>query len=71
MIFRPKIKMFDSKIMIFGSKIVIFGLKNHDLLLFSFNILLIGMIGEYITRIYDEVKIRPNYIIEDIVEKKD
>ena len=41
------------------------------LFLFSFNILLIGIIGEYITRIYDEVKTRPNYIIEDIVEKKD
>jgi len=41
------------------------------LFLFSFNTLLIGIIGEYIIRIYDEVKIRPNYIIEDIVKKKD
>ena len=41
------------------------------LFLFSFNILIIGIIGEYITRIYDEVKTRPNYIIEDIVKKED
>ena len=41
------------------------------LFLFSFNTLLIGIIGEYIIRVYDEVKIRPNYIIEDIVKKKD
>ena len=40
------------------------------LFLFSLNTLLIGIVGEYITRIYDEVKIRPNYIIEDIVTKK-
>jgi len=41
------------------------------LFLFSFNTLLIGIIGEYIIRIYDEVKTRPNYIIEDIIKKKD
>ena len=41
------------------------------LFLFSFNILIIGIIGEYITRIYDEVKTRPNYIIEDIIKKSD
>ena len=41
------------------------------LFLFSFNILLIGVVGEYVTRIYDEVKSRPNYIVEDIIEKKD
>ena len=40
------------------------------LFLFSFNILLIGVVGEYVTRIYDEVKTRPNYIIEDIIKKK-
>ena len=40
------------------------------LFLFSFNTLLIGIIGEYIIRIYDEVKTRPNYIIEDIIKKK-
>ena len=41
------------------------------LFLFSFNTLLIGIIGEYIIRIYDEVKTRPNYIVEDIIKKKD
>ena len=41
------------------------------LFLFSFNILIIDIIGEYITKIYDEVKTRPNYIIEDIVKKED
>ena len=41
------------------------------LFLFSFNTLLIGIIGEYIIRIYDEVKSRPNYIIEDIIKKRD
>ena len=41
------------------------------LFLFSFNTLLIGIVGEYVTRIYDEVKTRPNYIIEDIIKKKD
>jgi glycosyltransferase involved in cell wall biosynthesis len=41
------------------------------LFLFSFNILLIGVVGEYVTRIYDEVKIRPNYIIENIKKKED
>jgi len=41
------------------------------LFLFSFNILLIGVVGEYVTRIYDEVKTRPNYIVEDIIKKDD
>ena len=41
------------------------------LFLFSFNTLLIGIIGEYIIRIYDEVKTRPNYIIENITKKRD
>ena len=41
------------------------------LFLFSFNTLLIGIVGEYVTRIYDEVKTRPNYIIEDIIKKND
>jgi dolichol-phosphate mannosyltransferase len=36
----------------------------------SFNIISIGLVGEYVSRIYSEVKDRPNYIIQDIVEKK-
>jgi glycosyltransferase involved in cell wall biosynthesis len=36
----------------------------------SFNILAIGLVGEYISRIYNEVKNRPNYIIENIIHKK-
>jgi|688.fasta_scaffold215026_2 glycosyltransferase involved in cell wall biosynthesis len=36
----------------------------------SFNILAIGLVGEYVSRIYNEVKERPNYIIEDMVDKK-
>jgi glycosyltransferase involved in cell wall biosynthesis len=39
-------------------------------LISSFNILSIGLVGEYVSRIYSEVKDRPNYIIKDIVEKK-
>lgn len=38
------------------------------LFLFSLNTLMIGVVGEYVTRIYDEVKQRPNYIIERIIE---
>jgi glycosyltransferase involved in cell wall biosynthesis len=33
---------------------------------FSFNIFALGILGEYISRIYDEVKKRPNYIIKKI-----
>ena len=40
------------------------------LFLFSLNTIMIGVIGEYITRIYDEVKQRPNYIIEKIINDK-
>jgi len=38
------------------------------LFLFSLNTIMIGVIGEYVTRIYDEVKQRPNYIIEKIID---
>ena len=31
---------------------------------------MIGVVGEYVTRIYDEVKQRPNYIIEKIIDNK-
>jgi glycosyltransferase involved in cell wall biosynthesis len=36
----------------------------------SFNILAIGLVGEYVSRIYNEVKKRPNYIIDEVVENK-
>ena len=29
---------------------------------------MIGVIGEYVTRIYNEVKNRPNYIIKKIIK---
>jgi len=40
------------------------------LFLFSLNTIMIGIIGEYITRIYNEVKQRPNYIIEEIIDQQ-
>ena len=40
------------------------------LFLFSLNTFMIGIIGEYVTRIYDEVKKRPNYIIEKIIDNQ-
>jgi polyisoprenyl-phosphate glycosyltransferase len=39
------------------------------LFLFSLNTIMIGIIGEYVTRIYNEVKQRPNYIIEEIIDQ--
>ena len=38
------------------------------LFLFSLNTIMIGIIGEYVTRIYNEVKQRPNYIIDETIE---
>ena len=38
------------------------------LFLFALNTLMIGVIGEYVTRIYNEVKNRPNYIIKKIIK---
>ena len=40
------------------------------LFLFSLNTLMIGIVGEYVTRIYDEVKQRPHYIIEEIIDNE-
>lgn len=37
------------------------------LMLFAFNFLFLGIIGQYIGRVYDEVKNRPLYIIEEKV----
>ena len=38
------------------------------LFLFSLNTIMIGIVGEYVTRIYNEVKQRPNYIIDETIE---
>ena len=35
----------------------------------SFQILCVGIIGEYISKIYLETKRRPRYIIEEIIDK--
>jgi dolichol-phosphate mannosyltransferase len=38
---------------------------------FSFNIFALGILGEYVSRIYNEVKQRPNYIIKKKTTNKD
>lgn len=38
------------------------------LLLFSMNTIMIGILGEYVVRIYNEVKKRPNYIVRKIID---
>jgi glycosyltransferase involved in cell wall biosynthesis len=37
-------------------------------LFFAFNIFALGIVGEYVSRIYNEVKKRPNYLIKKIIE---
>lgn len=39
------------------------------LILGGFTLFSIGLLGEYIWRMYDEIKGRPNFIIEDIIQK--
>jgi dolichol-phosphate mannosyltransferase len=31
----------------------------------------LGLIGEYLARIYDEIKNRPQYIIAEVLDKQD
>lgn len=58
-------KIFGKPLEGFTTVIIFLGLIS------SFNILAIGLVGEYVSRIYNEVKERPNYIIEDMVIKSD
>jgi dolichol-phosphate mannosyltransferase len=41
-----------------------------DLIMFGIILSCMGIIGQYIGRIFDESKGRPNYVIENIVNKK-
>jgi dolichol-phosphate mannosyltransferase len=41
-----------------------------DLIMFGIVLFCIGIIGQYIGRIFDECRGRPNYIIENIVNKR-
>lgn len=41
-----------------------------QLIIGSLLMMTLGIIGEYIARVYDEVKRRPRYIIEQIIDKK-
>jgi polyisoprenyl-phosphate glycosyltransferase len=34
-------------------------------------LLTIGVVGEYLSRIYDEVKKRPMYVVSDVNERQD
>ena len=38
------------------------------LLLGGINFLFIGLLGEYIGRIYEEVRERPRYIVESVID---
>ena len=62
MIFLLLQKIFGNPIEGFTTVLLFIGLIS------SFNILAIGLVGEYVSRIYNEVKNRPNYIIEEIID---
>lgn len=55
-------KLFGNPVKGFTTVLLFIGLIS------SFNILAIGLVGEYVSRIYNEVKKRPNYIIDEIIE---
>ena len=40
------------------------------LIIGGFIMIMLGVIGEYLWRIYDEVKYKPNYIIKDVIKSK-
>jgi polyisoprenyl-phosphate glycosyltransferase len=40
------------------------------LIIGGFIMIMLGVIGEYLWRIYDEVKYKPNYIIKDLIKSK-
>ena len=47
----------------FNSIVLLIGLTS------SFNIIAIGLVGEYVSRIYTEVKNRPSYIISETYDQ--
>ena len=55
-------KIFGTPIKGFTTVLLFMGLIS------AFNILAIGLVGEYVSRIYNEVKKRPNYIIDKIIK---
>jgi polyisoprenyl-phosphate glycosyltransferase len=58
------------KHIISNSAIINFGfLLSINLMMFGIVLICMGIIGQYIGRIFDESKNRPNYIIESIINK--
>ena len=58
-------KLFSKPIEGFTSVLLLIGLST------VFNIIAIGIVGEYVSRIYNEVKNRPNYIVDKIISNND
>ena len=58
-------KLFSKPIEGFTSVLLLIGLST------VFNIIAIGIVGEYVSRIYNEVKNRPNYIVDKIITNND